>query len=231
MSPKPTAVITGASRGIGRAIALRLANDYDIVAAARSAEELDSLQREIAGAGGRCTSLPVDLTKPDDVARAFRGLDADVLVNNAGVMSQKPLLELTSEEWHRMVDVNLNALYHVTRAVLPGMVARRRGHVVIIGSIAGRSASVGGTGYYATKHAVVGFAECLMLEVRDAGVKVSTVNPGSVATELSPGGSARDWPLQPDDVANAVAFVVGLPGDVLVHALEIRTNTVPKKRA
>jgi 3-hydroxy acid dehydrogenase/malonic semialdehyde reductase len=230
MSLKPTAVITGASRGIGRAIARRLANDYDIVAAARSADDLEHLRREISDAGARCTPLIVDLTKPDDVARAFRGLDAEVLVNNAGVMTQKPFLELTSEEWHRMVDVNLNALYHVTHAVLPRMVERRRGHIVIIGSISGRSTYVGGTCYSATKHAVVGFAECLMLEVRDAGVKVSTVNPGSVATELTPGGSARDWPLKPDDVANAVSFVLGLPGDVLVHALEIRTNTVPKKR-
>jgi len=228
--PRPVAIITGASRGIGRATALRLSNDYDIVAAARSEQELEALRREIVDKGGKCKPIVVDLERPDDIARAFQGLSADVLVNNAGVMTQKPFLELTAEEWHRMVDVNLNALFHVTRAVLPGMVERRRGHVVIIGSISGRSAFVGGTCYCATKHAVVGFAECLMLEVRDAGVKVSTVNPGSVATELTPGGSARDWPLKAEDVADAVAYVIGLPGDVLVHAMEIRTNTVPKKK-
>jgi len=227
--PKPTALVTGASRGIGRATALRLSNDYDIVATARSAGELDHLRREIEQKGGKCTAITLDLTQPDDVARALRGVSADVLVNNAGVMSQKPFLELTPDEWHRMVDVNFNALYHVTRAVLPGMVERRRGHVVIIGSIAGRSAFVGGTCYAATKHAVAGFAECLMLEVRDSGVKVSTVNPGSVATELSPGGSARTWPLKSEEVAEAVAFVVAQPGNVLVHSLELRTNTVPRK--
>jgi NADP-dependent 3-hydroxy acid dehydrogenase YdfG len=228
--PKPTAVITGASRGIGRATALRLSNDYDVVAAARSAKELETLRQEIEARGSKCTTLIVDVARPDDVARALRGIQADVLVNNAGVMTQKPFLELTREEWHRMVDVNFNALYHVTRELLPGMVERRRGHVVIIGSIAGRSAFAGGSCYAATKHAVAGFAECLMLEVRDAGVKVSTINPGSVATELTPGGSARDWPLKSDDVADAVAFVVGLPGDVLVHSLEIRTNKVPTKK-
>src|SRR5690348_7466275 len=167
--PRPIAVITGASRGIGRATALKLSNDYDIVAAARSERELESLSREIADNGSKCRPIVVDLERPDDIARSFKGISADVLVNNAGVMTQKPFLELTADEWHRMVDVNLNALFHVTRAVLPGMVERRHGHVVIIGSISGRSAFTGGTCYCATKHAVVGFAECLMLEVRDAG--------------------------------------------------------------
>ena len=227
--PKPIALVTGASRGIGRAAAVRLATDYDVIAVARSAAALDELRSEIASNGGTCTTIPVDLARPGDIERALRGVSADVLVNNAGVMSQKHFLELTSEEWHRMVDVNFNALYHVTRAVLPGMVERRRGHVVIIGSIAGRSAFVGGTCYAGTKHAVAGFAECLMLEVRDSGVKVSTVNPGSVATELTPGGSARTWPLKSEEVAEAVAFVLSQPGNVLVHSLEIRTNTVPKR--
>jgi len=227
--PRPTAIVTGASRGIGRAIALRLASTHDIIAAARHEDELQSLAREIQAKGGICTPVVVDLRKPDDVARAFAGMSADVVVNNAGVMRQKPFLELTPDEWHMMVDVNVNALYHVTRAFLPGMVARKRGHVLIIGSIAGRSAFVGGTCYAATKHAVMGFAECLMLEVRDHGIKVSTVNPGSVATELTPGGSQRSWPLTAEEVADAVAFVLDAPGHVLVHRLEIRSNEVPRK--
>src|SRR3954469_14449001 len=140
--PRPTAVVTGASRGIGRAIALRLAPTHDIVAAARHEGELAALAAEIRAQGGACTPVVVDLAKPDDVARAFAGMSADVLVNNAGVMRQKPFLELTPDDWHAMVDVNLNALYHVTRAFLPEMVERRRGHVLIIGSIAGRSAFV-----------------------------------------------------------------------------------------
>lgn len=230
MTTRQTAVITGASRGIGRATALRLAREYDIVAAARSGGELETLAQEIRAAGGSCTPVVVDLTRPADVARAFGGMRADVLVNNAGVWYQKPFLELAPEEWNRMVDVNFNALYHVTRAFLPGMVERRRGHVLIVGSIAGRSAFIGGSCYAATKHAVAGFAESLMLEVRDHGVKVSTVNPGSVATELTPGGSQRDWPLTSEQVAESVAFVLAQPDDVLIHSLEIRTNRVPKKR-
>ena len=104
-----------------------------------------------------------------------------------------------------MVDVNFNALYDVTRArACPAMIARQSGHVVVIGSISGRSAFVGGTCYAATKHAVMGFTECLMLEVRERGVKVSVVNPGSVATEFS-GGTDQAWKLRPEDVADAVA--------------------------
>jgi NADP-dependent 3-hydroxy acid dehydrogenase YdfG len=229
--PRPAALVTGASRGIGRAIALRLAGEYDVVAAARSEGELDSLAAEIGERGGRCATVTLDVANPTAVADALADLEVDVLVNNAGVGVLKPLLELTPEEWHTMVDVNFNALYHVTRAVLPGMVKRGRGHVVVIGSIAGRSAFVGGSCYAATKHAVVGFAESLMLEVRDAGVKVSVVMPGSVQTNFSSSEFAtKSWALSADDVAEAVFKVVDTPPAVLIHRLEVRTLTVPKKR-
>jgi 3-oxoacyl-[acyl-carrier protein] reductase len=225
----PSALVTGASRGIGRAIAKRLAGRYEIVAAARSEEELRTLASEIAEAGVRCTTVVLDVADPTAVAEALGGLDVDVLINNAGVGVMKPLLELAPEEWHAMVDVNLNALYHVTRAVLPGMVERGRGHVVVIGSVAGRSAFAGGTAYTATKHAVLGFAESLLFEVRDAGVKVSVVMPGSVATEFSPGGSSAEWKLSAEDVAESVAHVLDTPPGVLVHRVEIRPLKPPRK--
>ena len=223
----PVAVVTGASRGIGRAIAVRLAATYDVVAIARSAGQLESLAAEIKAKGGNCRPLALDLRSPDDIAKALKGIDADVLVNNAGLGPVKPLLELTPDEWRAMVDVNFNALFHVTRALLPAMTSRGRGHVVVIGSIAARSAFVGGTCYAGTKHAAQAFVECLNLEVRDRGVKVSIVNPGSVATEFS----ARNdpgWMLSPEEVADSVAHVIDTPPDVLVHSLEIRALT-PKK--
>ncbi len=221
--PRPTAVITGASRGIGRAIALRLAPEHDIVAAARSAADLESLAGQIRHAGGRCTPVVVDVADPGAVAAAFSSIEADILVNNAGVGIIKPLLDTTPEEWQRQVDVNFNALYHMTRALLPGMVDRGRGHVVIIGSIAGRSAFAGGAAYTGTKHAVMAFAECLLLEVRDQGVKVSVVSPGGVATEFGGGDpAAKPWALKPEDVAEAVAYVLDTPANVLVHRVEIR---------
>jgi NADP-dependent 3-hydroxy acid dehydrogenase YdfG len=229
--PKPVALVTGASRGIGRAVALRLSGDYDIIAAARSRDELESLSREIAATGGSCRPIVVDVTDPNAVAAALAGIDAQVLVNNAGIGVMKPFLELTREEWTRTVDTNFNALFDVTRAIVPSMVARRSGHVVMIGSISGRSAFVNGTCYAATKHAVMGFSESLMLELREHGVKVSVVNPGSVDTDFSSGRSDGSWKLTAEDVAESVAFVIATPPDVLVHRVEVRTLTVPKKKS
>lgn len=223
-----TAVVTGASRGIGRAIALRLSATHHIVAASRSRAELETLAAEIRSNGRSCDTIELDVANADAVARTLTGIQADVLVNNAGVGYLKPLLELTSEEWHAMVDVNFNALFHVTRAVLPGMIERGRGHIVMVGSIAGRSAFVGGSCYAATKHAVMGFSESLMLEVRDKGVKVSVVNPGSVATSFSRRERDTSWMLTADDVAEAVAHAIDTPPRVLVHRIEVRA-AVPKK--
>ena len=225
---KPTAVVTGASRGIGRAIALRLAADFDIVAVARNRAELDSLARDVERAGGACRVAALDITDVAAVNDALSKVDAQVLVNNAGIGIIKPFVELTRDEWRRMVDVNFNALFDVTRAVLPPMIARKSGHVVVIGSIVGRTAYAGGACYSATKHAVMGLTESLMLELRDYGVKVSVVNPGSVATHFS-SRADPEWMLSPDDVAEAVARVIDTPPDVLVHRVEVRTLTVPKK--
>ncbi len=224
-----TALVTGASRGIGRAIALRLAATHDIVAVARSGSDLDELARQIADDGGRCRVVPLDVTDAAAVRDALSGVDVDVLVNNAGVGVTKPLLEMEPAEWARMMDVNVNALYHVTRAVLPGMVARERGHVVNIGSLSGRSSFAGGTGYTGTKHFVIGFSESLMLEVREQGVKVSVVMPGSVDTGFgSGGGRDKSWALQPEDVADAVAHVIDTPPHVLVSRVEMRPRTTGK---
>jgi 3-oxoacyl-[acyl-carrier protein] reductase len=224
----PLAVITGASRGIGRAIALRLSSTYEIVALARSDDALESLAQEIEAGGGHCRPRVVDVTDPIAVRAALAGIDAQVLVNNAGVGTNKPFVDLTREEWMRMVDVNFNALFDVTQALVGPMIERRSGHIVFIGSIAGRSAYPGGTCYAATKHAVMGFSESLMLELRESGVKVSIVNPGSVATNFSARSDAS-WMLAAEDVANAVADVLNTPPNVLIHRVEVRTLTVPKK--
>jgi 3-oxoacyl-[acyl-carrier protein] reductase len=227
---KPIAVITGASRGIGRAIALRLAPTHDIVAVARTEADLDTLATEVADAGGRCHTIALDITDATAVHDALGDVDAQVLVNNAGIGVLKPLAELTRDEWRAMVDVNFNALYDVTRAVLPAMMRRKSGHIVVMGSISGRSAFVGGTCYAATKAAVQAFTESLMLELRPHGIKVSVVAPGAVATDFSGQGGDQSWKLQPVDVANAVAGVIETEPHVLVHRLEVRTLSVPPAR-
>jgi len=230
----PTALVTGASRGIGRAIAARLARDgYEVVAAARGREELDIACAEIVAAGGRCRSLVLDVSDSQAVAAALTGAEVDVLINNAGIGALKPFMETTAVEWQRTIDVNVNALYHVTRAVLPSMIARKSGHVCTIGSIAGRGAFVGGSCYAATKAFVTSWSESLMLELRDHGVKVSVVMPGSVATHFNDHIPSDEdaWKLTADDVADTVSYVIATPPNVLVHRAEVRTLTVPQGRA
>jgi NADP-dependent 3-hydroxy acid dehydrogenase YdfG len=230
-SPRPVALITGASRGIGHAIALRLAPTHDLVLVARDEARLAAAAGECRALGASVQCITVDVQQALATAQRLAGLYVDVLVNNAGVAVMKPFLEMTAEEWHRQVDVNVNALYHVTRAVLPGMVARGRGHVCIIGSTAGRNTFVGGTCYTGTKHFVMGFAESLMLEVRDAGVGVSVITPGSVDTDLFPEGTNRSWMLEPQNVADAVGFAIEAPPHMLVHRLEVRPLSPKRPRA
>lgn len=233
-SPAPrVALVTGASRGIGRATCLRLARDgYEIVAIARNQVELDALAAEIVALGGRCRTISLDLTDADAIGPALAGVDANVLVNNAGIGIITPFVEMAPHDWQQMIALNINALYHVTRAVLPAMMSRGSGHVCTIGSIGARSAWVGGSCYGATKAFVTSWSESLMLEVRDRGVKVSVVMPGGVATDFggTPATAADGWKLSPDDVADAVASVVNTPPSVLIHRLEVRTLNAPPKR-
>ncbi len=228
---RPVALITGASRGIGHAIALRLAPKHDLILVARDDTRLATVAGECEALGAAVQCISADVQHALVTAQRLTGLHVDVLVNNAGVAVLKPFLEMTAEEWNRQVDVNVNALYHVTRAVLPGMVARGRGHVCIIGSTAGRNTFVGGTCYSGTKHFVMGFAESLMLEVRDAGVGVSVITPGSVDTDLFPAGTNRAWMLEPKNVADAVGFAIEAPPHMLVHRLEVRPLSPKRPRA
>jgi 3-hydroxy acid dehydrogenase / malonic semialdehyde reductase len=229
MTQRPTALVTGASRGIGRAIALELAPTHNLTLVARTADALSTVAQHATTLGATVQIIPCDIANGAAASAALATVQCDVLVNNAGVASLKPFLSLTPSEWQTMVDVNVNALYHVTRAVLPGMMERQRGHVITIGSTAGRNTFVGGSCYAGTKHFVMGFSESLMLEVRDAGVKVSVVMPGSVETELFPAGTDTSWMCTPEDVASAVRHLVETPPHVLQYIVEVRPLS-PKRR-
>lgn len=224
-------LITGASSGIGRACAEEFsAAGASLVLAARRADRLEQL------AGSLDTPVHVielDVRDRPSVERAIASLPGewsqiDILVNNAGLASGlEPLHEGDPDDWDRMVDTNVKGLLYVTRAVLPGMVARGRGHVINIGSIAGHQTYPNGAVYCATKAAVDRITIGLRMDVLGTGVKVSTVDPGLVETEFSlvrfHGDSDRASrvysgvkPLAGEDIAETVVWVASRPPHVQV---------------
>ncbi|MCU0452305.1 MAG: SDR family NAD(P)-dependent oxidoreductase [Bacteroidetes bacterium] len=226
-----TAWITGAGRGIGRAIALRLAAEGATVGlTARSESELREVAEEVAKARGRAIVAPADVTMPEEVERAFRAVvdDAqrlDILVNNAGIGVFAPVTKLSLEDFDRMWSVNVRGVFLCTRLAVPIMEQQRSGTIVNISSLAGKNAFINGSGYAATKWALNGFTNCLRLEVRSSEVRVITVGPGSVATEFSsttkdPAKLARI--LQPDDVASAVVAAISLPANAMMSEIDLR---------
>ncbi len=234
-----TALITGGSRGIGRAIALRMGREgYRCILGARNEEKLKEtaalLQTHNAPSP---IIIPVDLTNEESI-RAFaqQALEAadhriDVLVNNAGVLYLKPFLELSLSELDEMLAVNFRAVFQLTQLILPAMIQRQHGTIVNIASLAGKNGFKTGTGYGATKWALRGWANSLMLEVREHNIRVVTIFPGSVNTEMagsSPTAPLRETMIQPEDVADAVWTAVQLPARSMISELDIRP-TNPKK--
>jgi serine 3-dehydrogenase len=226
-------LVTGASSGIGAACARRLAAEgAHLVLWARRAERLERLADELAQAHGVAVRrATVDVRDRGAVHRAAAELVAagavpDVLINNAGLASGLAKIhEGDPEDWDRMIDTNLKGLLNVTRAVLPHMVARRRGHVVNIGSTAGHQTYPMGNVYNATKFGVRALTEAMNLDLAGTPLRVSAVDPGFVETEFSEvrfhGDTERAKavyqgfrPLTADDVADVVAYVVNLPEHV-----------------
>lgn len=222
-------LVTGASSGIGRACARRFVADGARVAAwARRGERLEELRGEL---GDGVATDTVDVRNREAVFRAVEELASgwgvpDVLLNNAGLAAGlEPLQEGDPDDWDRMIDTNIKGLLNVTRAVLPRMIAEGRGHVINIGSTAGHPAYPKGNVYVATKFAVRGLTEALNLDVVGTPIRVSSVDPGMVETEFSRvrfhGDDERAAavyrglePLSPDDVADVIAYVAGVPEHV-----------------
>ena len=228
----PTALVTGATEGIGRAIAFGLGRaGYAVGVCARTPSKLRALLDDLRAAGITAHGVPADVGLESDVATMVADITGalgpvDVLVNNAGVALLKPFEQLTLDEWDTTMATNLRSLFLVTRAVIPGMRQRKHGAIVNIASLAGRNGFAGGTAYTASKHAVLGFARSLMLEVRKDNVRVITICPGSVDTPLisSQGMLKPDVTkiLKPEDVADAVLAALALPERALVSELDLR---------
>ncbi|WP_193613429.1 SDR family NAD(P)-dependent oxidoreductase [Nocardioides lijunqiniae] len=233
-SSRPTAVVTGASSGIGAATARTLARaGFHVLCAARRADRVEALAAEIDG-----TAVVCDVTSQDDVAAlaAQVGERLDVLVNNAGgAFGASPVAQADSDEWRRMYEVNVIGLMQVTRALLPALVASGAGVILNVGSTAGRVAYEGGGGYTAAKHGTQVVTETLRLELWDQPVRVCEIAPGMVKTdefamvrfegdreraEAVYEGVAE--PLTAEDVADAIGWMVTRPAHVNIDELVIR---------
>ena len=232
MTQPQTALVTGATEGIGRAIAVALASaGYRVGVCARSEKNVAALVAELRASGAEASGRPADVSSPDDVQALVRQVEddlgpVDVLVNNAGIMRFRPIAELTLEDWDATMAVNVRGLFIMTQAVLPGMRQRRHGAIVNIASLAGKNGFVGGAASTASKHAVLGFAKSLMLEVRKDDIRVITICPGSVDTRLlqaEPAMYGKDRKIMaPQDVAEVVLASLALPARALVSELDLR---------
>jgi 3-oxoacyl-[acyl-carrier protein] reductase len=233
-----SALVTGAGRGIGRAVARELARaGAQVTAVSRTESELTSLVREVEAEGGRAFAFPADLQKPDDCAAAItaavkNGGGLRILVNNAGVGGFAPVAETTDELWDRIVATNLSSVFRLTRAALPHL-SKQGGHVFMVSSLAGQNPIAGMAAYCASKAALDHFSACLMLEVRQQGVKVTTLAPGSVDTEFGRGGPAglgrASWKLAPDDLAQTILDLLRQRDDAHLSRVELRPLRPPQK--
>ena len=241
---KQADAITGASSGIGEATALACARAGASVAlAARRADRIEALAERITGDGGTAVAIPADVGE-EAQARAFVEQAheqlgrLDVLVNNAGVMLLGPIAGADTEEWRRMIDANVFGVLYCTHAALPRMLEQGSGHIVNVSSVAGRFARAGSGVYNLTKFGVGAFSEALRQETAQAGLRVTLIEPGAVATELA--GHNRPEiqevmrkafagvePLQAEDIANAVVYAIGQPPNVAVNEVLVR----PAKQA
>ena len=218
-------------------MALALAREgAAVTAVARSAEQLDSLVHDIRAAGGRAVAHPGDLRDAAICRGAVAAAVAShgrlqILVNNAGVGGHAPLAETTDEDWERILGTNLSAVFRVTRAALPHM-TKGGGHIFMISSLAGSNAIPNLSAYCASKAALDHLAQCLMLEVRQQGVKVTTIAPGSVDTTFSgmPREAGTSWMLQPEDIAEAILDLLRTRDDAHLSRVEMRPSR-PQKRS
>ena len=226
------AVVTGGNRGIGRGIAEALAKEGLVVAlTARDGAAAREAATQI-GHGARGYAL--DVRRQAQVAALFAAIEkdlggVDVLVNNAGVGTFAPVAEMSIEDWHAVIETNVNGVFYCTREAIPRMIERGGGYIFNVSSLAGRNAFPGAAAYCASKHAVNGFSEALFQEVRDEGIRVTYLMPGSVATAFGSGTTAKkDWALQPEDVGEMVVDLLRTNPRAMHSRVEMRPSR-PKK--
>ncbi len=231
------AVVTGGTRGIGRAISEHLLREGASVAiCGRSRESVDAAVDKMKPLG-KIFGFPADITRVEEVTRFFNAVDGhfdglDILVNNAGAAVFRKVGEMTPEDWHSNIDLNLNGAFYCSREALVRFKRRGSGFIVNISSLAGKNAFTGGAGYNAAKAGLNLFTEAMMLDHRQENVRVCSIMPGSVDTEFSghPGQRSGDttWMIAPEDVAEVAITALRMPARTMLSRVEIRPSRPQK---
>jgi NAD(P)-dependent dehydrogenase (short-subunit alcohol dehydrogenase family) len=229
------AIVTGAGRGIGAAIAKTLARrGATAVLCGRTRAALDSSAKAIAEAGGKAEVIPCDVTSLESVEAAAQQIESsfgrvDVLVNNAGIGGfSGPLHQLAPDAWDQILNTNLRGVYYAIRALAPMMIRARSGHIINISSLAGKNALPNGAAYAASKWGLNGLSYSVAEELRVHNIRVSVICPGSTNTELSPhAGKDPSKMLQPEDVAHAVEMLVTQAPQSFVSEILLRPTQKP----
>lgn len=229
------AVVTGAGHGIGEAIARRLGEmGATVVLVARNAKRLEGVKAAIESGAGHAAVLPCDLTDAQQVAELAARIDrdfsrCDILVNNAGVGGpRKPLVELDPEDWDTLMATNLRGPYLMIRALAPGMVRARRGHIINISSLAGKNPFPTGAAYAASKWGLNGLTYSVAEELRQYNVRASVIAPGSVDTQFFTGtGKQPSKMVRPEDIAAIVALLVTQGSNSFISEVLVRPTMKP----
>ena len=228
------ALVTGASRGIGLAIARTLAGmGAKLGLCARDAKRLDGVAGELKRAGATAEAIPTDITRPSEIASLVEKIERslgpiEILINNAGIGYFAPVQDASEANWDAVLDTNLKAVFLLSRAVVPGMIRRGSGHIVNIASLAGKNAMAGGSIYCASKWGLLGLTACMAEDLRSHGIRVAAICPGSVATDFSP-HTGRDMSkmLQPEDVAHAVETILTQAPQSFISEVVLRPTQKP----
>jgi NAD(P)-dependent dehydrogenase (short-subunit alcohol dehydrogenase family) len=229
------ALVTGAGRGIGKAVSLSLAEaGCRVVLAARTRQEIEAVREEILSKGGHALAVPTDLTSDEDIERLVetsqrRWGAVNILINNAGWGKRAPVTAANVTDWDRTFRLNLRAPMILAKALLPDMIAKREGAVINIGSVSGKTGEANGAAYSASKFGLIGFTQSLYEEVREHGIKVAVILPGFVDTPLIPPNRQLDRSkmIQADDIAQTVIFVLTSPATCCPVEITVRPQRTP----
>jgi NAD(P)-dependent dehydrogenase (short-subunit alcohol dehydrogenase family) len=204
---------------------------------ARNAEEIAKAAAAVDALGeGKVVGIPCDLRRYDDAKKlidtAVREFDrVDILINNAGVGHFAPVEEITVEQWQQVIETNLSGVFYACREAIPHMKRQGSGWIINIASLAGKNPFAGGSAYNASKFGLVGFSEAMMLDVRQHGIRVNYIMPGSVATHFDghTPSEADAWKIQPEDIGELVMGLLAMPERTLPSRIEVRPSKPPKK--